>query len=129
MLFGERVKQLRGGEHKATRPRRPLTSLPAQRRGGGTALLRGGGWSALPHSRELDRTSREHDDFGADRRAIVQIDHIFVAHANAAGGHVMADSVGLIGAVNAVERVDLALPQIECARAERIIGPAMHAVT
>ena len=73
----------------------------------------------------LDRTAGEHDDFGAGRRALVEVDHIFVAHTDAAGGHVMTDTLGLIGTVNAIERVDLALPKIERAGAQRIIGPAM----
>ena len=37
----------------------------------------------------------------------------------------MTDTLGLIGTVNAIERVDLALPKIERAGAQRIIGPAM----
>jgi hypothetical protein len=76
-----------------------------------------------------DRISREYDHFRSDRRAIVKVDDVFVAHADAASGHVMPDALRLVGTVNAVERVDLALPQIECPCAERIIGAAMHAVT
>src|SRR5690348_14142351 len=41
----------------------------------------------------------------------------------------MADTLGLVGTVDAIERVDFALPKIERAGAERIFGAAMHAVT
>src|SRR5262249_38215686 len=78
---------------------------------------------------ESNRTAREHDDFGAGGCALVEVYHIFVAHADAAGGHVVADAFRLIGAVDAIERVDLALPEVERAGAERIVGAAMHAVT
>jgi hypothetical protein len=38
-------------------------------------------------------------------RAIVEIDRVEVAHANATGGHGLADLGGLVGAVDAIERV------------------------
>ena len=45
---------------------------------------------------------REHDDFGADRGAVVEIDDVLVRQANAAGRDVGANGPGLIGAVDAV---------------------------
>jgi hypothetical protein len=50
----------------------------------------------------------EHDDFRADRRAVVEIDDILVRQADAAGRNVGADGPGFIGAVDAVKRVFVA---------------------
>jgi hypothetical protein len=44
----------------------------------------------------------EHDDFRADRRAVVEIDDVLVRQADAAGRDVGANGTGLIGAVDAV---------------------------
>jgi hypothetical protein len=44
----------------------------------------------------------EHDDFRADRRAVVEIDDILVRQADAAGRNIGADRPGFIGAVDAV---------------------------
>jgi len=61
----------------------------ASRRG---SLLRSGGRFAGP----------EHDDFRADRRAVVEIDDVLVRQADAAGRDVGANGPGFIGAVDAV---------------------------
>jgi hypothetical protein len=44
----------------------------------------------------------EHDDFRADRRAVVKIDDVLVRQANAARRDVGANGPGFIGAVDAV---------------------------
>src|SRR5258705_397469 len=46
----------------------------------------------------------DYDHPGADIDAAVEIDHVLVAHADAAGRDVGADGPGLVGAVNAVKR-------------------------
>jgi hypothetical protein len=61
----------------------------ASRRG---SLLRSGGRFAGP----------EHDDFRADRRAVVKIDDVLVRQADAARRDVGANGPGFIGAVDAV---------------------------
>ncbi|GCC47894.1 hypothetical protein chiPu_0031847, partial [Chiloscyllium punctatum] len=49
-------------------------------------------------------TRLHHDDLGADIDATVEIDHVLVAHPDAAGRDVGADRPGLVGAVDAIER-------------------------
>ena len=44
--------------------------------------------------------------------ALVKVDHILVDHADAAGGNVRADGPRFDGAVGAVERVLVALPEV-----------------
>src|SRR5216684_7826655 len=74
-----------------------------------------------PHPRS------QHHDLGADRRALVEIEHVLVEHADAAGRDAVADGPGLVGAVDAVQGILVALPQIERAGAERIAQAARHA--
>src|SRR5260370_36104628 len=62
-------------------------------------------------------TGSDHDDLGADADAAIEIDHIVVAHRDAARRYVGADGPGLVGAVDAVER----RAQIHRARAGRIL--------
>ena len=66
-------------------------------------------------------------DMCSDMDAVVKIDGVDVAHANAARRHVLADMLGLIGAVDAIHRILVALEQIERAGTERIIGTAGQA--
>src|SRR5271166_2878762 len=61
----------------------------------------------------------------ADMDATIEIDHVHVAHADAAGRNGLADFRRLVRAVNAVERVLVALKEIKCSGAERIIPPAL----
>ena len=66
---------------------------------------------------------RSHDDhLGADLDALEQVDHVLVAHADAARRDVGADGPWRVGAVNAIERA----AEIERARAERVGRPAGH---
>src|ERR1700758_45272 len=58
----------------------------------------------------------------ADGDAIIEVDHVLIGHAEAAGGHSLPDGLGLVGAVDAVERRS----QINRARAERILDAARH---
>ena len=59
----------------------------------------------------------EHDDGGADLDAIVEVDHVLVAQADAARRDLVTDGPGLVGAVDAVER----RAEIKRARAERVV--------
>src|SRR6202034_3954388 len=43
-----------------------------------------------------------HHHHGADREPIVQVDHVFIGHADAAGRYRMADGFRLVRAVNAM---------------------------
>ena len=63
-----------------------------------------------------------HDHRRADRNAIVEIDHVLVGQPEASGRHRLADGLGLVRAVDPVERRS----EIERACAERIVGPARH---
>ncbi len=58
---------------------------------------------------------------------VIEVDRVHVAHADAARGHVPADFRRLVGAVDADERVLVVLEEIEGARAERIVPPALRA--
>jgi hypothetical protein len=69
----------------------------------------------------------EHDDFRADRRAVVEIDDVLIRQADAARRDVGANGPGFIGAVDAVERVLVAAPEVHGPCAKRIIGTALHA--
>src|SRR5713101_4552156 len=62
------------------------------------------------------------DDPRAQCHAAVEVFDILIEQANAARGDELADGRGLIGAVDAVER----LAEIERAGAQRIAGPARH---
>jgi hypothetical protein len=57
---------------------------------------------------------------GADGDAIVQVGDVFIGHADAAGGHRMADGFRLVRAMNAIER----RAQIHGAGAERVLDAA-----
>src|SRR5215211_4971453 len=70
---------------------------------------------------------RKHHDLGADLDALVEIDHVLIDHADAAGGDAPADGPRLDGAVDAEQRVLVALPQIHGARSQRIARSARHA--
>ena len=80
-------------------------------------------------TRSLADSRCEHHDPSADRRSLVEMHDVFVCQANASGGNVCPDGPGFVGAVNSVEGVLLSLPQVERARAERVIGTAWHSDT
>src|SRR5580692_3845276 len=72
---------------------------------------------------QINRRCRsDDDDPRADIDAAVEVDHVLVAHPDAAGRHVGADGPGFVGAVNAVER----RPEIHRAGAERILWAPFH---
>src|SRR6185437_173028 len=58
---------------------------------------------------------------GAGLDPLIEIDDVLVSHADAARGDRLADIFRLVGAVDAVERVLVALEQIHRARAHRIV--------
>ena len=61
-----------------------------------------------------------HIDRRADGDALVEVDHVLVQHAHAAGGDLLADGPGLVGAVDAEQGVGAVLVQVEGAGAERV---------
>ena len=69
-----------------------------------------------------DSFSPQHDHLGADADAAVEVDHVLVGHAEAARRYGLADGLGLVRAVDAVERG----AEIHRARAERIVDAALH---
>src|SRR5262249_40951912 len=70
----------------------------------------------------LSRPARQHDNASADLHAAVEILDVLVDQTNAARRYERADGRGLIGSVNAVQR----LAEIERACAERIARSARH---
>src|SRR5687768_12311303 len=80
-------------------------------------IVRNGGGRSAPSA---------HDHLGTEGGAVVEVDHVDVAHADAAGRDGEADLRGLVGAVDAVEGVLVALEQVERPRAEGVLGPALH---
>src|ERR1700674_5804346 len=63
-----------------------------------------------------------HDHGRADTDPAVEIDHVLVGHPEASRGYRLADGLGLVGAVNAIER----RTQIDCPGAERVFDAARH---
>src|SRR6266404_3935753 len=70
----------------------------------------------------------QHDHLGADPHTIVEIDHVVIDHSNTAGGNVAPDLPGLVCAMNAVQGVLVALPQVKRAGTEWTVGPSGHAL-
>src|SRR5205807_1279912 len=68
----------------------------------------------------------QHDDFGARRRALEEIDHVVVVEADAARGNVEADGPRLARPVDAITRVASIVVEIQGPGAERIVGAAGH---
>src|ERR1700674_2688548 len=64
-----------------------------------------------------DEAALDDDDLGADRHALVKVDQLLVAHADAARRHSLPDRPGFVRAMDAVERG----AEIHGARAQRII--------
>src|SRR5215471_14536493 len=78
--------------------------------------------TSLPHP-----AAAQQDHLRARRHALVEVDHVLIDHADAAGGDAAADGPRLGGAVDAVERVLVVLPQIKRAGAERVARSTRHA--
>src|SRR5690242_244123 len=73
----------------------------------------------------LHRTSwRKNDDGRAHLHAAVEIDHVLVGQADAAGRNGLADVFRLVGAVNAVERVLPVLVKINAPGSQRVARAA-----
>src|SRR5918993_57187 len=72
------------------------------------------------------REMLEHEHAGAYRRALVEVDHVLVEHADAAGRDVGADRPRLGGAVDAVDEVLAVAVEIVSSGAERVVWPALH---
>src|SRR5258705_13969799 len=68
----------------------------------------------------VPRRRSDHDHAGADPDPFVEIDHVLVAHADAARRHRRADRPGLVRSVNAVERG----AELHSERAERVFRAA-----
>src|SRR5947209_8095832 len=80
--------------------------------------------SASKQKRERERRVLLDDDLRPDLHAVVEVDRIDVAQADAAGGDAAADTLRLVSTVDAVHRVFVSGVEIERARAERIVRPA-----
>ena len=78
------------------------------------SLMLGGGQTAGIHGlgRLAASTGTEDDNLRSDRGAVVKVGDIFIGHPDAAGRHAVADGPRLVGAVNPVQRVLVALPQM-----------------
>ena len=66
----------------------------------------------------------QHDHWRTDLHPRVQVDRVLVGHADTAGRNGTADVFGLIGAVDAVERILVGRVKVHAPRAERIVRPA-----
>src|SRR5215207_4425753 len=76
--------------------------------------------STAPQPRSRAPTWREDDDDCAWRHPIREIDDVLVGHADAAGRDGLADIFRLVGAMDAVQGVLVALVKVNRPRAERI---------
>src|SRR3954452_16186337 len=65
---------------------------------------------------------RQHHDFGADINAGVEIGDVVIGQADATGRDVLADGIGCVGAVDAVDGA----AEIHGAGAKRVAGAAGH---
>lgn len=72
-------------------------------------------WKASPALPEW-----EHDHGRTDLDAIIKVDGVVISHADATRRHRLSDIFRLVGPVDSVERILIALVQIKRARAERI---------
>src|SRR5712671_1483982 len=69
----------------------------------------------------------KHHDLGAYGRALIDVGHSLIDHADASGRDILAYRPGFDGAVNAKERILVTLPEIQGTGAERVARTAMHA--
>src|SRR5579871_3176832 len=72
--------------------------------------------------RASKRPSVQHHHGGADGDTIIEIDHVLIGHAEAAGGDGLSDRLRLVGAVDTIER----RAEIERPRPERVLDTATH---
>src|SRR5438046_1468543 len=79
-------------------------------------------WMRIKRARRI----LQHDDLGANGRTIVEINNILVGEAYTTGGNVLADGPRFVGAVNPIEGVFVALPQIQSASAKWIGKSSDH---
>ena len=116
ILFGQTAQSVERTAHGDSAMRQSLARK----------YLRAAGARLLEFCR-ICRTERvisvlPHDDARADRHAVVEVDHVVVDQAEAAGRDRVADRLRRVGAVDAVDR----LAEIHGAGAERIAGSAGH---
>src|SRR3954464_263789 len=62
----------------------------------------------------------QHDDLRPRWNVLVEVDHILIDQADAAAGHVLPDAGGIVGPMNAGERVAPVLEQVERSRSEGV---------
>ncbi len=60
----------------------------------------------------------------ADRAPLIKIDRIFVEHADATAGSILADAARLQRTVEAIAGIDAIAKQVHCARAKRVLRRA-----
>src|SRR5262245_45280801 len=73
---------------------------------------------------QLRRGGSDDDDWCLAGHAAIEVDHILIDHAHAAGRHGLADGPPLRRSMNPVTGVLIVSVEIECARTERVIEPA-----
>src|SRR5436189_6352584 len=82
-------------------------------------------WAMSSYPTDIHLSSRrQHHDPRTDRRALVEVDDILVDHADAARGNAPADGPRFIRAMDTVERILVALPEVHGTRTERIAWAA-----
>ncbi len=74
----------------------------------------------------FQRGVSENNDAGTDGDLFVELDDFLIQHADTSGRDGTADGTGIIGAMNTVQSVPIALVEIESAGAQRIVGPSSH---
>ena len=82
----------------------------------------------LRPGRRVAVTRRKHDDRRANLHTGEKVDDILIGHADAAGRDGMADVFRLVGAMDTVQRVLVALVKVDCPRTERISRTARNAL-
>src|SRR5262249_62071606 len=89
---------------------------------------RWGDWRAATIPPHLDVTPArgEYDNRRSHLHPLVEVDHVLVGHADAAGRYGLTDILRLVGAMDAVERVLAPLVQVDRPRAPGICPTAVH---
>src|SRR5271167_2752717 len=98
--------------------RTPPSPVPDRTRPSGSVFT---GRTPSPRHTQCNASAQD-DDGGANAGSRIEIDDVVVGHADATGGDGLADRIGLVGAVNAIERAG----KIHRAGAERIVDAAFH---
>src|SRR5262245_25955031 len=74
------------------------------------------------HNAAKSNDSAQDDNLRADSHAVIEVDHILVGHAKASRRYGLADGLGLVRSMNAIERRS----EIDRTRAQRVFHSAHH---